>query len=357
MVERALRSAALRPDEPRRHTALGQALGDSGRLEEAISSFQKAADLAPDDWMPALRLEAALAEAGQTSKALDAFHAALSRKITNRWIYNPVGSAYIAAERYNDAMEAFTNQPADESNTADVQTVKILQGYLDVAVAAMEAHRAGTRNSQDAFQANEFLCGLYFATDRAPLARARLRDMAGLPAYPAMAERLASTASWARRLDDPETLEKVLSSAAHIVERWPNPRTQAVETHLNALKSWWLNSLESAENALLQSYGTAYSVWTLFDLAEFFTLRAKWDLAEDYWQKFDAHKGTVLVKGWFPGLLVMGWLQRAVAAHGRNDRDLALRASQKVLDHWANFNPSLTIVRTAQHINLLSKPH
>jgi hypothetical protein len=100
----------------------------------------------------------------------------------------------------------------------------------------------------------------------------------------------------------------------------------------------------------------AFSLWTLFDLAELYTRLGKTELAEAYWQKFDAHRGTVFVKVWFPGILVMSCLYRAVAAQARNDRAAAYQYSGKVLDHWGHSAPKLQLVLDAANIHAVTKP-
>jgi serine/threonine protein kinase/Flp pilus assembly protein TadD len=352
-VEAARKNLAYRPDEPRSYSSLGKALSEAGSSAEALTAFRKAAILAPDDWIEIELLEEGEVEAGEYSAALETFQMALSKNVPNTWIYNGAGSAYMGLERYEDAIRSFAAEPPDSENATDIQSAKIMQGHLEPAIAAMEQQLAGSHTPIETHAANEFLCGLYFVTDRLESARSHARAMADLPAFPPMASRLDCTASWARRVGDEDTLQRVRATAEEIARRWSNAHTQAVETHVNALALWHRNALEDAERRLLQSAGMAFSVWTLFDLAEFFTRRAQCELAEEYWKQFEARRGTVLVKGWFPGILVLGWLYRAVAAQVRNERRTAFAYSRKVLDHWFASNPRLAVVQTARNINLM----
>src|SRR5215469_4651160 len=113
-----------------------------------------------------------------------------------------------------------------------------------------------------------------------------------------------------------------------------------MEMHATALDLWQRKAFDDAESALLKSFGAAIGIWTLFDLAELFTQRAKWELAEEYWEKFYARRGTVLLRGWFPGALVLAAFYRASAAQARKDRVNAFRYAQEVLDYWSG-NPRL----------------
>jgi serine/threonine protein kinase/Flp pilus assembly protein TadD len=354
--EAAKRNVAIYPDEPRCCGALGQIMLDNGNPAEAVYWCRKAVDLAPDDWMQIQLLVNALVESGEFPAALREFQVALSRRVSNKWIYNGAGSAYMGLGQYDDAIAAFSNQPLDSENSIDIQSAKIMQGHLEIAIAAMEEQLASARNPIEAHQAREFLCGLSYVADRPESALRHVQAMADLPEYPPMGRRFACTASWARRLHDDETLARVRGSVGAIAQRWPNARTESEEMHARALELWRTNALDQAEALLLQASGSAFSICTLFDLAEFFTVRGKWDLADTYWREFEEHSGTVIVKGWFPGLLVMGWLNRAVVAQARKDREAALKYSQEVLNHWMRANARLQVVQAAQRISSGSRP-
>ena len=205
-------------------------------------------------------------------------------------------------------------------------------------------------------QANQYLCGIYYATGRPEVARRHAAELADLPAFPPMAARFAGAASWARRLGDTATLAAARHATAAIAARWPNARTQAVDAHAAALERWSAGDTVAAEGLLLHSRGSAFGIWTLFDLAELYTRTGKWDLAEAYWKEFEDHRGTVIVKVWCPVMLVLGWLYRATAAQARGDRATAYRYSGKVLDHWGKNNPDLRVVRDAGGIHAITNP-
>jgi len=181
----------------------------AGDAVAAVETLRTAVRLAPEDWMPVLALEDALVEAGQFPLALDEFNAAMSRGVSNHWIYNGAGAALMGLERYDEAFRAFENEPLDASNAADRIGPKIMQGQLEIAIAAMEEQRARARNPIERHQANQFLCALKFVTDRKDAARKHVREMVDLPAYPSSARRLAGTASWARRLGEDDSLANV----------------------------------------------------------------------------------------------------------------------------------------------------
>ena len=85
----------------------------------------------------------------------------------------------------------------------------------------MREQRARARNPIEAHQANQFLCGLYYVTDRREETRAPLRDMADLPAYPPMVRRMAGTTSGPGLADD-DTMEKAHGMLSQVASRRPN---------------------------------------------------------------------------------------------------------------------------------------
>jgi serine/threonine protein kinase len=354
-IELARRNLSFQPDEPRALGTLGQVELMAGRFDDAATHFREAARLAPSDWMPALLLEDTLIEAGKPQEAIREFQSATGRGITNPWLSNAAGVAYVALEQYDAAVNSFWNEPRDAMNARDVQSARIMNGELVTAIAAMRELRARAQNPAEHHQAVEYLCGLYFVTDNLAQARASVGELAELPPYPLMARRLAGAASWARRLEDDATLERIGTLARKIATRWANPLTASVAVHVEGLRAWRRKSGD-AEALLLEASGKAYGVWAVFDLAEFYTRSARWDEAEEYWKQFEKRRGTLLVKGWFPGTMVVGWLYRAAVAQAKGDRAGASQYSKKLLDHWGAVNPTLRLVREAANIHAFSTP-
>ena len=206
-------------------------------------------------------------------------------------------------ERYDDALAAFHNVPGEKERVLDEQGVNIMLGRFDAAIAAIREYRAGAKAINDIFHANEFLCGLGVITGRLDLANSSLAEMVKLPAFPPLAKMLDCACFgpfvWETTAHSPPRA-KLLSE---IASRWPNAFTRAAESHAKALEAWRRKSFDEAEQLLLESCGSAFSVWALFDLAEFYTY-AKPALAERYWSRLDDHRGTLLER-WSPASLVL----------------------------------------------------
>lgn len=367
MVEAARRNLAFYPDEPRFYRVLAHTLCRSGDAPASIPYSRKAVELTPSGALQRADLIYNLCEAGQFAEALAEFEFALESvpelapangapPVHALWIYEAGGLAYMGLERYHDALDAFANVPDARERTIDEQGANILLGELQEPASVLREHLAGADSPADAHQANEFLCGLHFLTADLQSARAYLRSMAELPAVPPMARRLDCTLFWALRLADDDVLAAAHAVLAQIVDGWPNPFTRAVELHAQALLAWRGKQMPYTESLLLESSGSAFSIWTLFDVAQFYT-ECNPTVAEEYWHRLiDGHRGTLLER-WFPGSLLLAWLGRAQAAARAGRRELAFSYSKKVLDHWSRNHAGLHIVQAAREINLLTKPN
>ncbi len=350
--ERILASARANvdyfPDDPRFHRNLGQSLWRVGDTEGAVTEHRRALDLAPGDDLHEMDYIDSLTAAGRFDEALKEFQIATGRGVRNRWIYISGGSALMGLERYEEAIAAFGMEPEDRSKYFDMAGARVMLGDLEGALAAVTELGGGSHNAVETHRTNEFLCGLYYLMDRPREAQPLVRRMADLPVCPPMARFLDCTAFWAFHVGDDAALAMVQERMNEIVLRWPgNAYTEAVAEHAGSLKAWRAGSLSGG--AVLEAVcGKAYSIWTVFNCAEYLT-RGNPKLAEQYWARADAHRGDIL-ELWFPGLLLMLWMGRAAAAQERGDRRAAAMYSKKVLDHWSRSNPGLRVTLAARAI-------
>jgi serine/threonine protein kinase/Flp pilus assembly protein TadD len=350
MMKNALRTIDYYPDEPRGYRWLASLKCRSGEARDAVPYNRKTVELSGGDELARSDLINTLCEAGQFEEGLAEYEAALNGGIHNQWLHGSGGFAYLGLGRYEEALAAYGNEPAGSFRTLDMQRARVLLGDLDGAIATSRELRAAAESVVERHKANETLCGLYFVSDRHGEARKYLHEMTELPIYPQMARRLDCTAFWAARLNDRPVLAAVIKRLGELAARWPNQFTHALEQHARGLAAWLDGSMSEAESLLLESSGGAFSIWSLFDLADLYAALSKPAAAEDYFRRFDEHRGT-LISFWFTGSLVLFWLRRAMAAQARNDRAQAALYSKKVLDHWSKANPRLAMVQAAANIN------
>jgi tetratricopeptide (TPR) repeat protein len=349
-LQNAFRNIDYYPDEPRAYRSLARTLCRTGAAGDSIQYSRKALELSSGEELQRSELINNLCEAGRFEEALTEYEFASKAGIRNPWLYGSGGLAYLGLGRYQEAQAAYENEPSGNFRTIDLQRVAVLAGNLDSAMAATREARFAVNNTLEKHRVNETLCGLYYVTDQPALAVPLVREMADLPVYPQMARRLDSTAFWAARLGDRTALATARERLSQIARRWPSSFTSGLEHHALGLEAWLAGSFQGAESSLLTASGAAFSIWTLLDLANLYLEFSKPAIAENYFQRFDDHRGTLL-SFWFTGTIVFGWLRRAMAAQARNDRAAAQAFSRKVLDHWSGKNPRLRMVQAAAIIH------
>ena len=112
---------------------------------------------------------------------------------------------------------------------------------------------------------------------------------------------------------------------------------------MRGLQAWRRGNGKDTEDSLIEASGKLFGIWATFDLAEFYTLiPSVGKKHEDEVVAYSSEKrrGTFLVKGWFPGTIVLGWLYRASVAQAAGERDNAEAYSKRVLDHWGQPEPN-----------------
>jgi Flp pilus assembly protein TadD len=350
MVEAARQNVAYHPDEPRFLRTLGRNLARTGNPSEGVSYIRHAVELAPDDALLRTDLMEVLCEAGQFDEASAIFEQRTDLAQRVPYAYRGKMYALLGLERYRDAAGVLESDPARDPDLA--VTIKILRGDLEGTIADLESALGGMElsgSTLERFQANAFLCGLYFVTDRPAKAVPHLRAMLNFPNVPCRSKYFEQVAFWAGRLGDDATLGKASSILAESADRWPHPRTRMASDYASALVNLRNRNQSEAEALLLKASGVPWSLWSLFDLASLYTTNKKHDLAESHWDKFNSRRGMVLCYH-FPGLLPLSWLFRGQSAQARGDRSSARLYGQKVLDLWSRQNGATHIVELARNL-------
>lgn len=353
MVDAARRNHDYYPDEPRTSRGLAWALARSGLPEEAVEYSRKAVEMAPDNDLYRAELVTHLVESGSFDAALQEYEVALRAGARNNWIFGAGALANLGVGRYQDARDLYAKEPLSPSpvfRTCDIARAQILAGDVEAAISDLEQLRSGVARPAERYLAGESLVPSYFLVDRVDLARRAMSLMAEIPAYPQFARLLQSTAFWAGRVADPATLAGVRERASAIVRQWPNRLTKAVAFHADALDLRQRGDTAGARDLLLQSLGSAASVWALFDLADIYSTLGLPDVALPRWREFERARGIVLSR-WCPAVLLLGWLHSAMAARAAGESAAAREYAQRVLEHWSRRHSNLRIVQLARKLN------
>ena len=228
-----------------------------------------------------------------------------------------------------------------------IQGARILTGEMEVAIPELKQQAVffGVQGSAaNEHKAHEFLCGCYFMLDMPKLAMGQLDVVADLPAYPFFARKWQVTSFWASQLGYVDALHSAGNRTAEIASRWPSALTQAVAKHSEALIAIHRRDFDGGEQLLLESLGLSYTAWSAFDLASLYQSASRLNLAAEYWRKFETRRGIVL-RYWFTGAVHLAWLNQAIAARMRGDREIADQYARKIHQSWCKRNPETRIAR------------
>jgi tetratricopeptide (TPR) repeat protein len=349
-VDACRRNLNYHPDEPRYFRVLARNLARSGKPAEALLYNRKAITLAPDDGMLRNELVENLALNAQFDEALQTYQERADLARSTPYTHRGQAMALMGLERYDEAGQAFDSIPLDVP--CWVQTPRILAGDLERAIASLReaAERAETSHiAKDRFEIAEFLCGLYVLSGRPQLAVPQIRRMLELPQVPFSARYLAAVAFWSARAGDAPSLTEARNRLADIAARWPSEDAQSWLDHADALLALRERDFTRAETLLVRSSSFAGSRWSVMDLADLYAARGNPEAAEAEWQTFESKRGMFLSE-FFPGVLILGWLDRAIVARARRDAATSRKYTQKVWDHWGRKNPQLPIVQLAANL-------
>lgn len=348
MVDAATRNLSYNRDEPRFLRGLGYTLARCGNAEKGVAHLKRALELQPDSALLRLDLINFLCEAGLFAEALEAFKQRPDLAAKVPILHIGQASALLGLERYQEALAACLG--VDGGLPRLPVTCQILMGHLDIAESKLigELGRLDTHdNLLDRFETRTFLCGLYAITDRPASAASQLRDALDFPPIPLRARYLEEAAFWAARLGDSSLLATVREKLQENHARWPTGRTNSALAYVTGILAAQDLDTAKAEEHLAKACGVDWALWSLFDLAEFYGKTGKYELAENYWRDFDKRRGVTL-SYFFPGVLLLAWLRRALSAQARGDRAASRSLARKVLSHWESRNPRLQVVQTAR---------
>lgn len=100
------KAISLDPESISSHDAYAHFLDDQSRYDEAIRHWQSVIRLAPDHFAALVNLGAALSDDGKNAEAISAYERAIEIRPTYM-AWSNLGTTYSAAERYEDAAEAY----------------------------------------------------------------------------------------------------------------------------------------------------------------------------------------------------------------------------------------------------------
>jgi len=101
------RAVELAPTNVQNHETYGETLYDLGRDPEALSQFDKAAQLDPKQYTPVYNMGVSYSRTGQQAKAIDAFHKALEIKPDDRDALHGLALSQSKSNQFDEATATY----------------------------------------------------------------------------------------------------------------------------------------------------------------------------------------------------------------------------------------------------------
>lgn len=141
------------------HFELGLQLAREKQYEQAISEFEAAAEIDPEQYAVYANLGRAYAAVNQSEKAIEAYQRALELNPEEAGVYNNLGQVYVNLRRFDEARQAF--EKAAELSPADAATFYFNLGVTfynaNQLPAAIEPLRKATEVDPDRADAHYLL--------------------------------------------------------------------------------------------------------------------------------------------------------------------------------------------------------
>ncbi|MGA7241409.1 MAG: serine/threonine-protein kinase [Bryobacteraceae bacterium] len=331
------RLVALYPDEPvfQRNTAFAYSI--NGRPVDALPYNRRAVELDPGDVNNADELIVNLAVAGRYDEALQGFDRFRQDGISSTLLARGAGLAWMAKGDLERASESFERMGTDAVRERWARLLQcaplILQGRFEEAASRLEADIAwdvATGEQSHLVSRRIWLGRLHLLMDAPAVARRQAVELLRLDVSPASLDGNREAALIAHAAGDGGLAHAALINLREIEGQWPSTHTSGVRAHVEAV----LGNAAEAAGPFTQAVGLWADPLLLLSRAQW--LRAIKDPsgALAACEELDQQEGRLL-KLYFPGLLVLGWLERARSLAALSRFGDALRVYDRIRKSWS----------------------
>lgn len=330
------RLTALYPDEAifQRNTAFAYAA--NGRSADALPYNRRALELDPTGVSNASELIVNHAAANQYDEALAAYQQARQDGVTSTLLERGAGLAWMGKGEPERALQAFDQMGSDAKRERWARLLRcapmILEGRFGEAASLLESDLAWdvARNEQSHLVDRRIWLGhLDILMDAPTRAQEQAAKLVKLGVSPAFVEANRQAALLAIAAADRELAHSALDQLSEIERRWPSTHTHGLRAHIAALTA------EPADGTAL--FSEAYGLWAdpplLLSRAQWRRRNSEYSYALADCEELNRQEGRLL-KLYFPGLAVLGWIEQARCLAAMSQKAEALRVYQRVNKYW-----------------------
>jgi serine/threonine protein kinase/tetratricopeptide (TPR) repeat protein len=308
-----------------------------GRPEDALPYNERAVQLDPNDnnvseWI------INTAEANRCDEALALFDRFRSQGYESTLLDRGVAAAWLGKGELEKAQQAYEHMGSDARRERWARLMacgpEILAGRFSETAATLEGDLAwdiATREENNSHMRRVWLGNLEWLLGAPARARYQVQQLLLLPPQPAVMDVLREAALLAHSIGEPQLATQALAKLTEIAATWPSTRTRGIRAHIEGAL---FGNSEEAGPLLNEAIGLWPDPYTVYSQAQWLDGRDD-DRALKAYIELDRQRGRILVlKRYFPGLLVLGWIGQARCLVRMSRITDSLRIYERVEQFW-----------------------
>lgn len=330
------RLAALYPDESTFQRNVAFAYAASGHPLDALPYSRRAVELDGSNDNNLSELIVNHAEANRFDEALEIYSQLRSQGHNNTLLDWGAGIAWMGKGEWENARASFARMGSDakRSRWASIFACApaILEGRFAEVAATLEsdlAYDIATGEQNHVFTRRIWLGYLEWLMGRGAATRLQAEYLAALDPSPAFLEYLREGALLAVKAKAPDLVQTAIASLRKIEDRWPSTHSRGVRAHVESVAA-------QDGNTDAASLGEAMGLWpdppVLLSHAQWLERQGDFAAAYAACERLEEQRGRIL-KRYFPGLLVLGQIEKARCL----ERMSRFEDAQRLLSQTANF--------------------
>ena len=335
-LESARRLATLYPDDSTYQRNVAFAYAFIGRPEDSLPYSRRAVELDPNpNNMSELIVN--YAEANLCDEALAAWRDFRARGYDSTLLDRGAGNAWMGKGQMNEATEAFTRMGSVAIRDRWARLLRcapgILTGRFKETARTLESDLSwdrATHEESHRLTRLAWLGYLRWLMDEPLKARECAEQLIAMDAQPATLDETRDASLIALAIGETDLARAGLDKLRQIERRWPSTRTQGVRTHIEGAL---LGPADEGGALLYQAVGLWPDSPAVYSQVRWLARRDD-SAAIAACETLDRQRGRIL-RRWFPGLLVLGWIEQARCLNRLSRFDESLRLYQRVGKYWA----------------------
>lgn len=336
-LESARRLVALYPDDATYHRNVAFQYAYVGRPEDALPYNERAVQLDPNDnnvseWI------INTAEANRCDEALALYEKFRSQGYESTLLDRGAGAAWLGKGELEKARQAYEHMGSDARRDRWARLLacgpEILAGRFSETAATLEGDLAwdvATHEENNSHMRRVWLGNLELLLGAPGRARDQVQQLLALSPQPAVMDVLREAALLAYSIGEPQLAAQALAKLTEIAGLWPSTRTRGIRAHIEGAL---LANSEEAGPLLNEAVGLWPDPYAIYSQAQWLDGRDD-NRALRAYVELDRQRGRILVlKRYFPGLLVLGWIGQARCLARMSRFTDSLRIYGRVEQYW-----------------------